>query len=303
MNTKPSPTDSPAITLKMPQRMLVVGSGTMGAGIAQIAAASGCFVHLHDQSPDAATRAIERITASLGRAQSKGHVTAQEVSKTLEHLTALPSLDDLATLPSPVDVALEAIYEDRQAKHDLFARLEKLLSPQTPLWTNASMIPIGSIAEGLQHPGRVVGTHFFNPVPRMKLVEVIASTHTQDAYVQHAMHVVTSWGKTPVLAPDTPGFIVNRVFDAIKRVALELLEQGTPASEIDKAIKLGLNFPMGPFEVMDLVGLDSTYRCLQTQAAAMNHNPDFGQTLPGLIEAGKLGKKSGSGFYEYPSGE
>src|SRR5690606_28710194 len=140
----------------------------------------------------------------------------------------------------------------------------------TALWTNTSMIPISRIAQGLKYPQHVVGTHFFNPVPRMKLAEIIAGAQTAPAAVELAQATMAAWGKTPVLAPDTPGFIVHRVFDAIKRVALQLHEEGTPADRIDAAVRLGLNFPMGPFEVMDLAGLDTAHRCLQTLADAMN---------------------------------
>lgn len=277
------------------KKLLVVGTGTMGAGIAQVAAQAGCTVWMHDQQPGAAAAAKKRIADTLARAADRGHVKQEDVQPTLDRLQPVASLDEVT---SP-DAVIEAVLEELGIKQTLFASLQKRFGEKTPLWTNTSMIPITQIAQGLVHPQQLVGTHFFNPVPRMKLVEVIAGEKSAPQVVELAQATMKRWGKTPVLAPDTPGFIVNRVFDAIKRVALQLLEEGTPADQIDAAVKMGLNFPMGPFEVMDLVGLDTTYRCLQTQAAAMSQSTDFGTHLPRLVAEKNLGRKTGQGFYKH----
>ncbi len=281
--------------MKPVNRLLVIGAGTMGTGIAQVAASAGCQVWLYDQKPEAASLAKQRIASSMQRAAEKGRLPAEQIAPALERLRPVASLDEVGD----VQAIIEAVIEDREAKHHLFAMLKDRHPHDTAFWTNTSMIPISQIAQGLRHPRRVVGTHFFNPVPRMKLVEIIAGQETDPAVVAQAQATMQAWGKATVLAPDTPSFIVNRVFDAIKRVALRLLEEGTPADQIDTAIKLGLNSPMGPFEVMDLVGLDTTYRCLQTQAAAMSQPADVGTRLPQLIEQRKLGRKTGQGFYQY----
>lgn len=276
-------------------KLLVVGTGTMGGGIGQVAAAAGCTVCFYDRAEGAAKGTVQRIEGSLQRAQAKGYVTAEDAQRTLANLHPVDALD----VAGEVDAVVEAVKEDLAIKRQVFAHLETLVSPETALWTNTSMIAITRIAEGLQHPERVVGTHFFNPVPRMKLVEVIAGERTSEEAVRLAEATVTRWGKTPVRAPDTPGFIVNRVLDAIKREALQLMEEGTPADQVDTAVRLGLNFPMGPFELMDLVGLETTLDCLKNQAEAMGRPQQFGSKLPVLVEQGKLGRKTGEGFYSY----
>jgi len=276
--------------------VLVVGTGTMGAGIAQVAAQAGHRVFLFDQAPGAAERAKARIADSMERAKAKGYVTAELIATTLTNLEPAASLAEAA---AEADVVVEAVKEDLDIKRAVFAQLESLTRPTTYLWTNTSMIAITRIADGLKHPERVVGTHFFNPVPRMKLVEVIAGKRTSASAAAIAAATVARWGKTPVQAPDTPGFLVNRVLDAIKREALALLEEGSTPEQVDTAVRLGLNFPMGPFELMDLVGLDTTYDCLLNQASAMGRPATFGQKLPGLVRDGKHGRKTGSGFYQY----
>ena len=277
------------------ENLLVVGTGTMGAGIAQVAAAAGCTVHLYDAQPDAAPNAKQRVTESLGRAEKKGYVTADDIERTLSNMHPADSMQ----VAGEVDAVVEAVKEDIAIKRAVFGELEAIASPDAGLWTNTSMIAITRIAEGLQHPERVVGTHFFNPVPRMKLVEVIAGERTSADAARLAERTVQSWGKTAVRAPDTPGFIVNRVLDAIKREALALHEQGASAEQVDTAVRLGLNFPMGPFELMDLVGLDTTHDCLKNQADAMGRPQDFGTHLPRLVDDKKLGRKTGQGFYRY----
>lgn len=275
--------------------VLIVGAGTMGGGIAQVAADAGDRVFLYDRTPDASQRAMDRMAASLARAAEKGYVTSAAVAATLENIQPLATLDGA----SECTAVIEAVKEDESIKQQVFVELEALVPATTLLCTNTSMISITSIGSVLRDASRFCGTHFFNPVPRMKLVEVIAGQHTSPETISAARAMVSKWGKTAVLAPDSPGFIVNRVFDAIKREALLLHEEGVHAREIDEALRLGLNFPMGPFELMDLIGLDTTYDCLVNQARQMNRPLDCGTVLPALVADGKVGRKAKVGFYDY----
>lgn len=276
-------------------RLTVIGAGTMGGGIAQVAANAGCHVDLFDAAEGVAVASVRRIGESLARAQDKGYVTQADAERTVGNIHPV---SDLA-IATQSDAVIEAVKEDPQVKRQLFARLESILSSRMPIWTNTSMLSITLLAEGMRHPERLVGTHFFNPAPRMKLVEVTAGRDTSTDALALADSTLRAWGKSPVRAPDTPGFIVNRIFDAIKREALQLLHEGTPADQIDTAVKLGLNFPMGPFETMDLVGLDTTYQCLQVQSAAMGRTLTHTDALAKLVEQGQLGRKTGRGFYNY----
>lgn len=267
----------------------------MGAGIAQVVAAAGDSVRIYDAQPRAAETVRERCAASLERARAKGYVRSEEITRTMENLHPAQALEEGAE----ADVVIEAVKEDLDIKRQLFSALESVVTDQCYLWTNTSMISIARIMENLRHPGRAAGTHFFNPVPRMKLVEVIPGKKTAPETVDFAMATVQRWGKTPVLAPDTPGFIVNRIFDAITRESLAMLEEGVPPEQVDTAVRLGLNFPMGPFELMDLVGLQTTYDCLVAQAEGMGRSPECGTHLPKLVKEKRWGRKTGQGFYTY----
>lgn len=275
--------------------LLVVGAGTMGGGIAQVAAAAGEKVFLYDKVADAPRRALDRMSVSLQRAVEKGYLSAEAVEKTLQNISPQTSLE----CAGGCTAIIEAVKEEPAIKQEVFQHLEERIPETALLCTNTSMLSITSLAAGLKHKARFCGTHFFNPVPRMKLVEVIAGKETSRSTVAAARSMVARWGKTAVLAPDSPGFIVNRIFDVIKREALHLHEEGVDVREIDEALRLGLNFPMGPFELMDLIGLDTTYDCLINQARQMNRAPDFGTVLPKLVAAGKTGRKARKGFFEY----
>jgi len=276
--------------------LLVIGAGTMGGGIAQVAAAAEEKVYLYDKDGDAPQRALDRIAASLRRATEKGHVSADVAETTLRNISPQTSLECAAACTT----VIEAVKEDAEIKQQVFHQLEQRIPDTALLCSNTSMLSITSLAAGLKNKARFCGTHFFNPVPRMKLVEVIVGKETSPATAERAQAMVARWGKTSVLAPDSPGFIVNRVFDVIKREALQLHEEGVDVREIDKALKLGLNFPMGPFELMDLIGLDTTYDCLVNQARQMKRPPDFGTVLPKLVAEGKTGRKARKGFFDYP---
>lgn len=275
--------------------LMVVGTGTMGAGIAQIAANAGCTVLLYDQVPGAAEGARKRVADSLQRARAKGYVSEADIERTLANLHPIASLDAAGR----ADAVIEAVKEDLAVKQEVFAKLESVVSPEVYLWSNTSMISITRIAAELKHPQRMAGTHFFNPVPRMHLVEIIAGVHTSEETIEVAIETTKAWGKTPVRAPDTPGFLANRILDAIKREALALIDEGAEPEAVDTAVRLGLNFPMGPFELMDLVGLDTTLDCLVAQAKAMNRSTTFSPKLVQKVKAGNLGRKTGQGFYSY----
>lgn len=267
----------------------------MGAGIAQTAGAAGDRVLLYDQNAEAAPRALQRISDSLGRAEVKGHVTKSAKIQTLENLSSIAHLDEA----HGAHVVIEAVKEDLDIKRSVFLALEQVVSPSAHLWTNTSMLSISAIAEPLAHPERFCGVHFFNPVPRMRLVEVIAGKQTSPSTIDFATAATARWGKIPVHAPDAPGFIVNRILDGIKREALNLLDLGVPPDQIDEAVKHGLNFPMGPLELMDLIGLDTTLDVLINQASAMGRPIEKPTRLHELVAAGHLGRKSGKGFYQY----
>jgi len=279
----------------MSESVFVVGAGTMGAGIAQVAAAAGGQVSLYDNVPGAASRARDRIASSLERAATKGYVTPEALQQTLLNLHISDDLEDAAAAA----IVIEAVKEEVAIKQSVFLALEKFILPSTAIWTNTSMISIGLLSEPLANPERFCGAHFFNPVPRMKLVELIAGPRTAPSTIEVARETVTRWGKTPVLAPDTPGFLVNRILDAIKREALDLLDQGVPPDQVDTAVRLGLNFPMGPLELMDLIGLDTTLDCMINQARAMGRPAEFSPKITSLVKAGKTGRKAGEGFYLY----
>lgn len=275
--------------------LMVVGTGLMGSGIAQIAANSGCTVLLYDKAEGAAEGARKRIGESLQRALAKGYVTAADIERTLANLHPVAALADAGR----ADAVIEAVKEDLAVKQAVFAELEAVVGADTHLWTNTSMISITRIAENLKHPERVAGTHFFNPVPRMQLVEVIAGARSSEETLQVAIETAKRWGKTPVRAPDTPGFLANRILDAIKREALALVDEGADPEAVDTAVRLGLNFPMGPFQIMDLVGLDTTLDCLVAQAKGMNRSTSFSPKLVQKVKAHNLGRKTGQGFYSY----
>lgn len=281
--------------MKNNTKVFVAGAGLMGAGIAQVAAASGDTVLLFDSNDKAFAKAMDRISRSLQRSVEKGGLSQESMNRTLDSIKPAESL----CAAENCEIVVEAVKEDRDIKKTLFHELEEVVSASTLIFSNTSMISISDLASALREKSRFCGMHFFNPVPRMALVEVIAGKETSPETVQTAISVATRWGKKPVLAPDSPGFIVNRIFDVIKREALSLHEEGVEVDQIDQALKLGLNFPMGPFELMDLIGLDTTYDCLVNQARQMQRSPEFGTKLPALVGSGKHGRKSGLGFYEY----
>jgi 3-hydroxybutyryl-CoA dehydrogenase len=275
----------------------VVGAGTMGAGIAQAFAQAGFAVRLVDVAQPMLLRARDSIARSLGKFVEKGTLPASAREATLERLTTATTLGTLVD----ADYIVEAIVEDRDAKRTLFADLDKIARPGVILASNTSSIPIATLGAATTRPECVLGMHFMNPVPLMVLVEIIRSAATSDASMKTAFELCTALGKTAVESADRPGFIANRVLMPMINEAIFAVMEGvgTPGA-IDTVMKLGMNHPMGPLTLADFIGLDV---CL----AIMNVLRDgFGDPkyapcplLEQMVADGKLGRKSGQGFYKY----
>ena len=279
------------------QRVLVVGAGTMGTGIAQVAARAGYRTSVFDVAPGAARKSLERIRDSLERAVAKGRCTAQERDEALERL--LPA-GDLETDAAEADLIIEAAPEDLQLKRDLFARISKVARADAILATNTSSLPITAIAAAAKGPERVVGLHFFNPVPAMKLLEIVQGERTHPMVVTAARAVGARLGKEVVVVRDAPGFATSRLGIALAMEAIRMLEEGVAsAEEIDRAIELGYGHPMGPLKLTDHVGLDVRLAIADHLTAELGERFRPPQLLRRMVRAGKLGKKTGEGFYRY----
>ena len=276
----------------------IIGSGTMGSGIAEVAALVKLNVLLHDASEKALAAALDRIRLNLNRSVEKNRLSAGEATEALARISAAADLDALASS----DFIIEAAMEDLNVKREIFQTLDSLLSPTAILATNTSSLSITSIAATTKRPDKVVGMHFFNPPPVMKLVEVIAGKHTSGATVVATMDLALAMGKTPVACADTPGFIVNRVARPFYGEALRLLGEGVAAVEdIDRLVKLEGGFKMGPFELMDLIGIDINYAVTKSVYEQFFQEPRF-RPHPiqrQMVEAGTLGRKTKKGFYSY----
>jgi len=271
----------------------IVGAGTMGAGIAQVAAQAGCDALLHDESGQALARGMERIAAGLrtGRGETEG-------AEALARVHPCPAAGDLAA----ADVVIEAAFEDLAVKREIFRALESIVRPGTVLATNTSSLSITAIGALTRTPGAVVGMHFFNPAPRMKLVEIVRGGRTSDETLERARALALAMGKTPILCADTPGFIVNRVARPFYGEALRLLGEGAAGvEEIDRIVRLEGGFRMGPFELMDLIGIDVNYAVTKSVYERFFHEPRFRPhpIQERMVEAGTLGRKTGRGFYRH----
>ena len=278
----------------------VVGAGTMGSGIAQIAAQAGCDVVLVDASSDALTRSEANLTKVFQRLVEKGRVSSEEAHAVQGRIRRSTQVQELAEC----DVVVEAIVEDLGVKSNLFQTLETVVSHDAVLATNTSSLSVTALARACEHPSRVVGLHFFNPAPLMALVEVVPALQTQLALADHAMAQMQSWGKAPALAKDTPGFIVNRVARPFYSEALRILEEGVASvMDIDASMR-AKGFRMGPFELMDLIGHDVNYAVTSTVHDSFYGDPKYrpAHTQRQLVAAQWLGRKTGQGFYTYVDG-
>lgn len=277
--------------------ILVVGCGVMGSGIAQVAALHGHSVSLYDARAGAAEAAKQKIARTLAREVEKGRCSAELRGTTLERLQPVSTLEEA----SGADIALEAIRERLEEKQSLFQKLDALLRPDALLLSNTSMISITHIAQSTSRPERVAGCHFFNPVPRMELVEVISGARTSSGTVAKVIELVSRWEKTAILAPDTPGFIVNRALLMLLNEAAFLVEEGSAPEDVDAAMKLGCNFPMGPLQLIDLIGVDVILDCQTALWKQFDRRPKYEPCLllEKMVNEGKLGRKSQNGFYRY----
>jgi len=279
------------------RKVAVLGAGTMGAGIAQTAAQSGCEVVLHDVSDAQLAKGIASVERGLSKLAEKGRLAAP-VGDVLDRVRVTTELTALGECP----IVIEAVPEDLALKRRVFGQLEAVTSAETVLATNTSSIPVTAIAGELQHPERVVGMHFFNPVPLMQLVEIIPGLATAEAAVEAAVAMAELLGKTVVVCQDAPGFLVNRVARGYYGEALRLLQEGVADVEtIDRLARSEANFRMGPFELMDLIGIDvnlavsqGVYRASYEEA---RYKPSGLQER--MVQGGLLGRKTGKGFYRY----
>jgi 3-hydroxybutyryl-CoA dehydrogenase len=275
----------------------VVGSGLMGSGIAQAAAVGGFDVVVHDADPAQWATACAAIEKSLAKFVEKGQLAADVRDAALGRLRFANALDDLA----PCDLVIEAIVEALDAKQSLWRRLEGICRADALFATNTSSLSVVDQTVGLVHPERLLGLHFFNPVPMMPLVEVVRSVRTAPAVVEAGVAFATAIGKTAVIARDESGFIVNLLLVPYLIDAVRALERGTASmAEIDSAMKLGAGHPMGPFTLLDFVGLDTVVRIgeiMFDQYRESRYAPP--PLLRRMVTAGYLGKKSGKGFYDW----
>jgi 3-hydroxybutyryl-CoA dehydrogenase len=273
------------------EHVLVVGAGQMGGGIAQVVAATGRRVSLLDAQPGATDRALEAMRKSLGRLEEKGGAPAEGV------LARIEAVDDLVS----ADLMIEAVIEDADVKEEIFRRADLELPTEAVLASNTSSIPIGSLAAATRRPDKVIGMHFFNPVPVLKLVEIIRGRDTSDETADAITALARELGKTPAVANDFPGFVSNRILMPFINEAVWALHDGVAEAEaIDTIAKLGFAHPLGPLALADLIGLDTCIAIMEVlQEGLGNDRYAPCPLLRDLVAAGKLGRKSGSGFYEY----
>lgn len=286
--------------LEQIKKIAVVGAGTMGAGIAQTCAAAGFQVSMRDIEQRFVDAGFRRIREPLMKRVERGKMTTAEVEGILSKIRGVVDLKE-AVLGA--QVIIEAVFEKMEVKKDLYSELERLCPPQVVFASNTSSLSITEMANATKRPDRVVGMHFFNPAPVMKLVEVIRGSETSDETVRLIKDLCGTLGKEAVDVKESPGFVVNRLLVPMMNEAFNLLQEGVAsASDIDKAMKLGTNMPMGPFELADYTGLDIGLDVMEVLYRETG-DPKFrpAPLLRKYVRAGRLGRKSGRGVYEYPA--
>jgi len=280
----------------------VLGTGAMGTGIAEVAAIAGHKVWMWDARPGAAKQAAEQIVDGLLKLVEKGKIAEDVPTRVSSLLCPVSTPEEM----QDSGLVIEAIVEDLEIKRNLFAQMEQICSPECILASNTSSLSIAALGGTLQRPERFLGIHFFNPANRMKLVEIIPGISTRNELAEEVMQLIESWGKSCVLAKDTPGFIVNRIARPFYGEAIRIYEEGhaSPA-QIDDAVKRFGGFRMGPFELMDFIGHDVNFAVTESVFREFwfdpRYKPSFTQKR--LVEAGRLGRKSGRGFYNYQNPE
>ena len=275
----------------------VLGAGQMGAGIAQVSACAGYRVTLVDIDPGVVESGIGSIRSSLGKMVSKGKVTDAESNEAIQRIETSVRVQDLSTC----DLVVEAIPELMELKLSVFSELDDICKPTAILATNTSSISIDTIAGSTTRPDRVIGMHFMNPVPIMRLVEVINGSRTSEAVTSDVIDVINAMGKTPLQCNDSPGFVSNRILCPMINEAIITLGEGVAEAEaIDGIMMLGMNHPIGPLALADLIGLDTVLNIMHILHQGLDDDKYLpAPLLVSMVKEGKLGRKSGIGFYEY----
>jgi 3-hydroxybutyryl-CoA dehydrogenase len=277
----------------------VLGAGTMGNGLAQVASQAGYQVIMRDIEDRFVQNGLNAIEKFLSKSVEKGKMTGDQKKGVLSRIKGTTKMEDL----KDVDFVIEAVFEDLDLKKNIFRQLDELTRSSVILTTNTSSMSVTEVAMATKRPEKVAGMHFFNPAPLMRLVEVIRGFHTNDETVRTIMEIAKKMGKEPVeVKKDTPGFIVNRLMVPHMIEAVRMAEEGIASIEdIDKAVKLGLNYPMGPFELMDLTGVDIALHVTEYLYNELNKESKWSAPtlLRSMMRAGKLGRKTGGGWYKY----
>jgi 3-hydroxybutyryl-CoA dehydrogenase len=291
---RPSAAERPTIA--------VIGAGTMGRGLVQLAAATGHPVVLFDRDADAVEQAVQAVGTVFRRAAEKSQISSSQAHAAIARVRGVPGIEALAG----ADLVIESVVEDLEVKRHVFAAVEPVLREHALLTTNTSSLLVASIAAACRRPERVAGLHFFNPVPVRRIVEVVQAPRTSEATVARLVDIVGKFGHTPIVVGDTPGFVVNHAARGLFGEALRILEECVaPAHEIDAIVRGTLGFPLGPFEMMDVTGLDAAWAIQRSMFSQFFAEPRFRPVsiVAGRIAAGLLGRKTGEGFYRYRDGD
>lgn len=286
------------VSLAFMKNIGIIGSGTMGIGIAQVAASSGCKVYLYDANIAQTEKSLGALRSTLAKLVNKQKITQEESDGIIGRIVSCVSLSEFKNC----DLVIEAIIENAEIKKKVFAEVEATVSENCIISSNTSSISITSLSADLQHPERFIGIHFFNPAPIMPLVEIIPGLLTKKNLDFEISELMKSWKKTPVIAKDIPGFIVNRIARPFYGEALRIVEENIATPEqVDDAMRTLGNFRMGPFELMDLIGIDVNFAVTTTVYKDYFHDPKYKPSLlqQRMSEARLLGKKTGKGFYDY----
>jgi len=283
------------------KKIMIIGSGFMGAGIAEVAAQSGYEVILNDVKTEAIEKGLSTVRKDLEKSVKKEKISAEKKEAIIARIASSTNLEDA----KEADFVIEAVYENRELKKEIFQKLDSICKPEVIFATNTSSIPISQLAADVKRPDKFIGMHFFSPVPVMMLVEIIRGIKTSKETIAATEQLVSQMKKESVRVKDVPGFLVNRINNALRNEAFACMEERVASIEdIDKALKLGLRHPMGPFELMDFVGLDigiNVAKTLYEGYKDVKWRPNM--TLEKLVMSGDLGRKTGKGWYDYSSGE